>query len=57
MVMNFLVLAPGPTGRAKMLTLRAGQVTNELTTSFSDVRGMPTRRPSSIGEQNVLMSH
>ena len=57
MVMNFVDLALGPTGRAKMLTLKTtkptwhvGRITNELTTSFDDVRGVPTRRPSSAGE-------
>ena len=41
--MNFVVLALGPTGRAKMLTLetteptwRAGRVFSKLTTSFGD---------------------
>ncbi|KAM2858057.1 hypothetical protein PS2_002220 [Malus domestica] len=41
--MNFVVLALGPTGRAKMLTLeitkptwRAGRVYSKLTTSFGD---------------------
>ena len=57
MVMNFVALALGPTGRVKMLILkttkptwRAGQVTNKINMSLGYVWGVPTRRSSLAGE-------